>query len=762
MAGVVGGGPSPAQAWWWRRYLGGPTGPTTAAPTAAAAPFPQSPLPIAVDLFLFDNWVEVTRLRPDQAGVYARDDISITRGRSAEGADVDPTEIRLTLNNRDGRFSPRNPTGLYYGQIGRNTQLRVRVGNDVRAVGEVSTWPVKWDVTGSDVWVSVEASGILRRLSQGASPLRSPLYRSNMSGTVLSYTVSGGVGLPVAYWPVEDSDGATQLASALPNGKAMVLTGEPSLSDVDSFPGSDSVATVAFSRWTGPVPAFVADVANTVGFLLSVPSGGVANTTVLVRVYTTGTAARWDIRYLTAGSGELQVVVYDAAGTLLFSSGAFAAGQVAGNPMQIEFRLLQAGADINIGFNWAGTTFDTSAGSGDGPIAGRTFGRVRSVIVGPDGNVDQVGVGHISVWNANAILAQAVHADNLNVSPMMGYSTETAGTRIARLCTEEEVPFTRVLPTHTSTAMGAQRSATLLDLLRECAQADQGVLFELRDTFGLAFLDRQGLYNRDAAVTLDYPSHQMGELVPVDDDQLVRNDWTVSRVNGSSSRQTLDTGALSTAAPPDGVGRYDDTVTINVAADTQLPDHAGWRLHLGTTDEARYPQIRMELASPAFAGDPALSATVAALDVGQRLDVTNPPVWLPPDDITQAVQGLGETLGTYEWTITANLTPESPWRVAVYDDTGDRYSSDGSTLAADATTTATSLSVTTPSGPLWTTDPADFPFDLRIGGERVTATAASGASSPQTFTVTRAANGVVKALPAGSAVELWQPAVYAI
>jgi len=73
---------------------------------------------------------------------------------------------------------------------------------------------------------------------------------------------------------------------------------------------------------------------------------------------------------------------------------------------------------------------------------------------------------------------------------------------------------------------------------------------------------------------------------------------------------------------------------------------------------------------------------------------------------------------------------------------------------------ASSLSVATASGPLWTTTADDFPFDVEVGGIRVTVTAISGGSSPQTFTVTGAT--VTKALSSGSAVTVWRPPVLAI
>ncbi len=79
-------------------------------------------------------------------------------------------------------------------------------------------------------------------------------------------------------------------------------------------------------------------------------------------------------------------------------------------------------------------------------------------------------------------------------------------------------------------------------------------------------------------------------------------------------------------------------------------------------------------------------------------------------------------------------------------------------LDADDTT----LSVATTSGPVWTTDPADLPMDIMVGGERMSVTAVSGASSPQTVTVTRWINGVVKPHLSGAAVRIAEPVVTAL
>src|SRR6185295_18583483 len=71
---------------------------------------------------------------------------------------------------------------------------------DSRFVNEVTTWPQKWDTTGTDIYVPLECAGILRRLSQGTAPLHSALYRGIVNQTAT-----------VAYWPCEDVDGSTSV-----------------------------------------------------------------------------------------------------------------------------------------------------------------------------------------------------------------------------------------------------------------------------------------------------------------------------------------------------------------------------------------------------------------------------------------------------------------------------------------------------------------------------------------------------------------------
>jgi len=356
-----------------------------------------------------------------------------------------------------------------------------------------------------------------------------------------------------------------------------------------------------------------------------------------------------------------------------------------------------------------------------------------------------------------------VHAEITSIfdlaSELAAYDGEAAATRVVRLCGESDVPVRVRTGGGSSSPMGPQRVATLLDLLRDCEAADGGILHDLRDALGLRYVTRRRLYSQAACLALDYDTPGISSMEPTDDDQQVRNDVTVSRTGGASARAVLQTGDLCVLDPPDGIGRYDESTTVNVSSDAVLAWHAGWRLHLGTTDEARYPVIGLDLAASGFAAVPAATTAARSLDIGDRLTVANPPAWVPPDAITQLVQGAQETLGVYDHDLAVNCSPESPWHVAVFGTA--RYDSDQSTIASPITSTDTSMSVGVDTV-LWTTDAGSLPFDVRVAGEVMTVTAVTGATSPQTFTVTRSVNGVVKAHGAGEPVRLATPAYYGL
>lgn len=1076
--------------------------------------FPATPLPLGVELFLGGAWVDVTA-----EPVYRRSMLNISRGSSDESSQTEPSSCNFQLNNRDGKFSPRNPTSPYYGQLGRNTPVRawvnrgtpylalngidadyistpdsvatsitsdidvrieiqrhewssgvgvdligkwvdtgnqrswafyldaggfpelwwsangtatlsqqanakappprngrmaLRVVMDVndgasnrvhkfywaptitgpweqigstivtsgttsifnstapttigkipsfsfaalngrvlradvksgiggttvanpdftiqtvgatsfadssgntwtrqggaaisnrqyRFHGEVAAWPQRWDATGTDVYVPVEAAGILRRIAQG----------SNLDGSVLYRGILRDADSLVAYWPLEDAQGSQYAAAGLDTHDAMSFTGVPEFESFSDFVASNSIVTLKNAAFTGGVPRYTTTNFAQVRFLMNIPAAGTTSGQTILLFYTTGSVRRWEVHYDTGGTLGLRA--FDGNGTSLFDTGdvAFDAN---GDLLYVSVELTQSGA--NIGYNLLTLQQGQSVGAQfPGTLNSNTFGRVGAITLSPNGGLADVSVGHLTVQSAITSLFDL--SDQLNA-----WTGERAGTRFIRLCTEESIPYRTLGDTTDTARMGYQRPNALSTLFAECAIADGGLLFEPREAFALGYRTRTSLYNQPVAVELAYDEqHLAHSLDPTDDDQRTHNDRTVTRERGSTARAVLDTGSLSILPPPNGVGRYDDSTTINVQNDQDLPDQANWRLRLGTVDEARYPVVSVDMSRHQINDDSALVDALHLLNVGDRLTILNPPAWMPPEDVSQVVWGYVESLGNFEEEYTLNCSPESVYHVAEYgngnlaenasfetnttgwaaitngsiarvttqaytgiasmtvtrtvtnppfnlygaDHTGldpaipegtvvtiscylripsaslphfsglllsnngagihgfaslptgevatadtwqrwsitggielgpmtqigvqiwtdnghtngqivayvdavnvrsvptedlvDRYQPIDATLNEDLTTTETDVDVATATLPLWTIDPNEFPFDIMVGGERMTVTSISGSSSPQTFTVIRSRNGIVKAHSTGAAVALFRQSVYAL
>lgn len=172
------------------------------------------------------------------------------------------------------------------------------------------------------------------------------------------------------------------------------------------------------------------------------------------------------------------------------------------------------------------------------------------------------------------------------------------------------------------------------------------------------------------------------------------------------------------------------------------------------------PALRESTFPIDLAANPELIDGWLNCDVGSRIQRTNPPAQYGPGPLDTLIEGWTETIGPNSWTVQVTPALAAPWDVAEADGE-QRVAADGSTLGASITSTdmAAQITFTTANGP-WTTAAADFPLDVRIGGERVTVSAITGTSSPQTATITaRGVNGVQRAWPPGTEVDVWFPAI---
>jgi hypothetical protein len=675
------------------------------------------------------------------------DRITITIGRSDEAAAPQPATCNLTLDNRAGLYSlgGQSPN---WPNVRRNTPVRVRVSLDngtswsTRFQGYAVGFTPQWDSTGRDATVALEAAGVTRRLKQGNAPVLSTLRRSVLA------SAAAGVGVR-AYWPCEDPPGSTSIAPGLPGVGAMTITGDAEFpypkwaANSDDFLCSRPLPEVNGTVWRGVVPDHAATGQVQVRMLLGIPAAGAATTEeTLFSVYTTGTLARWDVRYQVGGALDLEA--YDTAGALAFSAnGAFNSDNTR---RRISLQLSQDGADVDYTLRVVPVeAFSGGGGLISGTVASDTIGRATAVAINPGGLITDTVIGHITVEDA---ITSAV-TDQPAFNARLG---ESNGPRLQRLCDEAGIEL-EIIGTG-GQPMAAQPVDQLLPLIREVDTADGGVIHDGLSA-GLTYVTFIARSSEAPALTLDV-AQLARALEPVLDDQGVRNRvTTTSRRGGEFTAEDTD-GPMGTAA----IGVYDTSLDVSGFYSTGVSNIAGIRLARGTVEGYRHPRLQLDLARNPDLADDWLTITLAS-----RIDVTGIDTVRtqhPAGTVSQIVEGWTERLDQLRWDVVANCAPYEPWRVGIVaEPTGDigefvlRAADSGtSTIASPAAAGATSLSVATPAGdPLWSTVADDYPLQVEVGGVVVQVTACSGASSPQTFTVA----ATPKALTTGLVVAVYRP-----
>lgn len=667
---------------------------------------------------------------------------SLLQIRAWDSAGAEPTT--WTCQATDTALPDAGYVGIYSWRVAGNTNAGSLVAtfdsyraDVIRAITPVPEWPVRWDQSGNDATAPVTGAGILRRLSQGQSALRSPIYRQ-LSG-LTSYTQG--------YWPLEDGSDATVATSAVSRGTAAALT-DVTLGSDDCPPGASSAAilnTNFTSKIIGRVPQWTAP---TTGYAvmayirmptLSASAAGIPGNRIM-SISVSGTVVQWTI-YATSGGFNIQGAKSD--GTFQVDLGSYAYQVTTSQWMALQLEAEEVGGNVNWALLWhqvGSTTFYSASGSYAG-----TADRVSSATL--HAPVDGTAVSHL--WAGTDDLP---FVDSTFQQVSAGYAGETAGARLSRLCTEEGVLLSLIGDADDTAQMGAQRPAALLDLLRECETADQGVLHERGA--GLGYLTRYDRYNTTSVMDLAFASgHIAAAPEPTDDDQRLRNRITLRRTGGSEVT-VQDDASIAV----DGV--YADDVEALLYIDDQLLGHASWRLHLGTLDGLRWPSISLDLAR-----NPSLIDEWCKVRIGSRITITGPPSQVGTDALDLIVEGWTERLSEFGWDVTIACSPAAAWQVGVYDATSTRADSASTTLGADRDTTQTSWTFsTTTLTEVWSTTAE--PYDVVCGGEVMTVTSMGAVSGTgpytQTATVTRSVNGIVKSHTAGAQIRLATPARWAL
>lgn len=590
--------------------------------------------------------------------------------------------------------------------------------------GEVAEWPIAWDTTGTWIYAESTGAGPQRRLEKGPGD-RSALYRHHTVGIIADPGADYTAGAAYAYWPCEDGENAFEIGSALPDRPPMqIYGGPPELASASPFVESGPLPQLKGAKFGGRVAGNPVDYAD-IRFVMYAPEALSAGANIMT-LYTTGIHPKITLDY--SATNTWRVALFDEddveTGTITDSS----TGSVTTEDQLLHVQMLMQP-------NFSNTDIFVNVYSTLGVLQGsvalfkaQPLGRVYRVNIN-DGTVDlhdDTTIGHIAVYGEDAPPLAAVFD---------GARYETATERVERLAREELIEYRQVGADTGSQFMGSQGTESAFALMSSAASSENGFLIEPRAALGVELRTLRSLLNRSPHLTLDYSAGELsGELLPVGDDSYIENDVTVNRGGAGSARFRVTEGALSVQAPPQGVGEYSSSFSLSLAHEGQCGQIASWVAHRGTVDEYHFNRVEVALENQRVAADPALIERILTLDVGVRVDITNPPAFLPVEDIRQTVIGYEEWFDNFQHYFTLNTIPERVYEVARWD-RDYRYDTAGSAVVGSLSTTATTMRVQTTKGPKWSTTADDF--DVKVDGERMTVTAvtdAPGADTTDSFT----------------------------
>jgi len=692
-------------------------------------------------LYYNAGWQQLPELVDANTGV------SLERG-VADDLDLKPGLCNFRLNDPTDLFRPSNAASSIYGQTGQYMPACFATGSSMRFTGETQYMnPGQTDdhkavagvTTRGNRWVDVRIGGPLTRVGFWRDPLADALYTS----------ITGQYATNLrGYFPLTDGTNSTSLANVshpTRTGRVNAVT----LANADGPGGSSPVLEMTA---TGSFTTPYASMSTTAGWQLAFATR-VAGADVTLRPvweWRTTNGYTWQWRVTTT---VYNLLITDPSGSVILNeSYGHGTGAGVGQWIYTRIKVQIVAGNTQIEPSWYAEAADTFYGVTTS-YAGTNMGAPTQSTVNGNTTTTAGRYGHHFVVTGVS--------DNLESNDFqdafIGYRRERAAARFVRLCTSRGLSYLLRGTSSKTAKMGAQGPLVFQDHLKEIRISEGGLIFDRADNLGVVFATRDYLYSQAAApvLSLTYPTHTAGTLQEVTAAADLYNVVTAKNTTGSSATAALTTGRYGTQNPPTGAGRLDKTVEPNLASDGPLGDVANWWLRFWTQGGPRFDTITVNAD-----GQPGLLADLNAAEPGMFIRL----IGRTPDPLLLLILSTAQKTHRKMNVFTFGVALGLIFNVGVYDATGSRYDSGTTTLAAGATSTATSLSLTTRNyHDRWST--TSLPYDLAIAGERVTATAMTAAVGTsgvwtQTATVTRSVNTVVKAQLSGAVVQLADPVYY--
>lgn len=647
------------------------------------------------------------------------------------------------------------------------------------AAGEVPEWPQARDETGRDQTVRITICGPKRRLVASRTLARSALYNQ-----FLVNAFGGFVPTPDAYFPLEDGaqtavDSVMEATGGLAHLKFLESAASTTVSRITW--GADS------SR-PGSKQSMALSGGGLVVAQLSPPTSATRWGACWQQKYNFADGSNDILGTLPSGDLPIYLVLERAAGdTVLHVS--LHGGGVSLSPMMshdmgtkevveqwhsVQIEAWQDGGDVAFFLYLDG---EQVADHTESPFT--LYGLETVELSSVSSTSGESYFGHLAVYGdlISTVSAAAIEAAAL------GNVAESPVYRARRVAQEYGYEFdwigfgaiTGFGPLSTlpgdGLPMGAQRVGPVIDLLNDIEKVDGGLLYEKRSASALQLRTLESMSSRSSWVTLSMGTskHLSPPLIPVPDDKNLTNRFTATRTDGGEFVVSLDEGPMSTL-PPDqgGIGLMERGDTYNVATETSLPSVASYQVARGTIDQERYPYVTVELHRPAVIDTAGLISKLRDLDIGDQVTLADLESNGIYDDRDLLVIGISGTVDQQRHTMRLVTTPAELLRVWMPGATTSaatefaRADSDFTTLDEDLTLSETDVTIEVASDrAFWVNSvshPNNFPFDVITGGEAMRVTAGTApAGQNQTWTVTRALNGVQKTHTAGQKISLYRP-----
>lgn len=629
------------------------------------------------------TWVDVT-----QYVDLAKTAITITHGRQDGLSDVNVATCQLVVDNTDGRWTPTNAAGAWYGKIHKNNWLRIDVlppsGTvSTRFVGFITGLPTAWDglyantrITASDRFLllgqapqytsMVEEEGI----SDNSGLLQCYYSLTEASGSLTAGDTSGMLNPPLNLQAI----GGVPLGSgvSLSNTQGPGFDGQqaPSWTPISTTQGTCLTTTIPSQGsgiWSLKVSCWVnttyQNATNPIFSIVDPVAGGVvtvsidANGIYLDVLYTWLSAAATGPAIVYVGNNWLHQAPpqmndgrWHHISLMVCPAGGSRAGMPAGSSAIDTF---QDGLHILGAF--VGSTQALSTNMTQLIVGGGMSEVTPGLIATFSGSISDVQVSYS--YNSTQGSAMLNEPAQVFTAAHTGFNGESVDQRLSRLARYAGVPtaWTNFAACVHLTGTQSITGRSPLDVMREAARTEGMPLY----------VDRGGhLAIQPCTARYDTASSWSVNALDVDKDTAFTDDfqYLVNQVSVTANGGTSQTvnGAAGTASQ-NKYGVYNQGIQTASLNTTEAANAALGIIGANADPVPRIAPLVVEaatLATQAGYGNAWYDA-VLATDISTVVTVTNLPAQAPAASMSVFVEGYTETIGMGQHTFSFSTSPQT-------------------------------------------------------------------------------------------------------